>query len=186
MNIKKAMNSENPYKPIPIKWPAVPWAEKYLIKVKNQKGEVIFEKKVPEPQAEFSLPPGKYSFNIQIDYGSEIVSPPSKYEPSIFVAGGKIPSPKIVWKKDKLGEKIASWSVPQGITTIAKLEYSAFLSGEWTVVKDHFVENEINTDRLRPPGHYKITLQCIVNGWESAYPTVEEFVVKPFEEELQY
>lgn len=182
----KAINPDDPFEALHFHWPEMPMAKAYLVKVKDAKNQIVSEKKYTTNQASLALAPGQYFYNVQVIYDESTVSPPSPFEPSLSVSGSEVPSPKVKWQSEKNGERTAHWSVAEGVTALVRLEYSAFLSEEWSLVQDKFEKPELKTLNLRPPGKYRLVLQASVPGWQSSAPTIEEFEVKPVEPELEY
>jgi hypothetical protein len=184
-SVVKAMDPKNPYEPLKLQWPEMPLATGYQVKIKDKNGKIVGDKQVEQAHTEISLVPGEYSYTVLVMYADGQLSPPSEFEPKIQIKATEIPAPKVEWKGNKKGQKIARWQVPAGIQIVNKLEYSAYLSEQWTLVKDKFEKPEIITNHLRPPGRYRLTLQAMAEGWTSGPSTVEEFEVKPIETDLE-
>ncbi len=173
--------------PHTIKWSASPQAVKYLVKLKDEKGEIVVSQEVYAPMCQFNMSPGKYKYSVTAIAPNGVESEEIESNETLEVKMASLPKPTYKKTVDKNGcPKFAFEKIP-GTKIRGQLHYANFLGETWTNVESYedLKESLWEASFLVKPGRYKVFFWTSANGASDSEKVVEDFIIKPKEPDLE-
>lgn len=167
-------------------WKLSPQAIKYIVKIKDEHGQVIRTMEVLAPVYKMELPPGKYKYSITAVSQNGISSDEIESKETLYVKMSTLSKP--IFKKTitKTGRLHFEFEKIPGVIIRGELHYANFLGETWTPVEkyDELKESLWEASFIVKPGRYKIYFWSSAKGAADSEKILEEFIIKPKETDL--
>lgn len=184
---------------VALHWGPAPGAGQFLVKVMNEKDEVVKEELVEGLSCKMNLEAGNYHVSVTAVGPQGIQSDPVNLPGKVVIDTVQLAKPLIALEEvaDPKNPKTKLQRLPQtrGLPTVrwknasliadtvGTLEYAYFFGEEWLPVAEFVSKNakEVILEKATKPGRYRISAWAEASGLKKSEVTTYEFVVKPTE-----